>query len=146
MTTTVFGALLIGASMIGFLVYSDRPGPGFDGLNLMINPREIGLLVSFLAFLTLPLGVVGAVVLSIELIYERLRLPPASIRLAGALAAGVLTSLVAASIGWYIALAGEAAGLALIVGALAAFILFPRRILPPRPPASWTSLARGTVL
>ena len=137
------GVLLIGASAIGFLVYSDRPGPGFYGPRFALDLAEARLLLSFLGFLVAPLLFAGSVVLAVELIYVRLRLPSASIRLVGAMAAGLFTGLVTASIGWYIALAGEAAGLALVVGTLAAFVMFPRRLSLSVRPKSWASLARG---
>ena len=140
------GVLFIGASAIGFLVYSDRPGPGFYGLRLALDLAEARFLLSFLGFLVVPLLFVGSVVLAVELIYVRLRLPSASIRLVGALAAGLFTGLVTASMGWYIALAGEASGLALVVGALAAFVMFPRRLSLGVRPKSWASLARDVVL
>jgi len=137
------GVLLIGASAIGFLVYSDRPGPGFYGPRFALDLAEARFLLGFLGFLVAPLLFAGSVVLAVELIYVRLHLPAASIRLVGALAAGLFTGLVTASIGWYIALAGEAAGLALVVGTLAAFVMFPRRLSLSVRPKSWASLARG---
>jgi hypothetical protein len=140
------GVLFIGASAIGFLVYSDRPGPGFYGPRFALDLAEVKFLLSFLGFLVVPFLFVGSVVLAVELIYVRVRLPSASIRLVGALAAGLFTGLVTASMGWYIALAGEAAGLALVVGALAAFVMLPRRLSLSVRPKSWASLARGVVL
>jgi hypothetical protein len=140
------GLLFVGASFIGFLVYSDRPGPGFYGPRFELDFQETKFLVSFLGFLVLPLTFVGAAVLTVELIELRLRLPTTSVRIVGALAAGLFTGLVTAGVGWYIALAGEAAGLAMLVGALVAFIAFPRRISLRLGRTGWVSLVRAVAI
>jgi hypothetical protein len=138
--------VFIGASFVGFLVYSDRPGPGYYGSAYALDPQEARFLLSFLGFLVVPLMFIGAVVLAVELIEVRLRVPTTSVRIVGALAAGLFTGLVTAGVGWYIALAGEAAGAALLIGALVAFILFPRRVSPKLPRSGWSSFARGAAI
>src|SRR5438309_968416 len=72
------GVLSIGASAIGFLVYSDRPGPGFYGLRLALDLAEARFLVSFLGFLVVPVLFVGFVVLAVELFSVRLCCPRAA--------------------------------------------------------------------
>jgi hypothetical protein len=141
-----FGLVLLAATAVGFLVYSDRPGPGFYGFRFSMDAREVAFLMDFLALLVLPITVVGSLVLGIEQILLRVRLPEASVRIAGALTAGLLTGLVAASVGWYIALAGEAAGIALLLGTAASFVLFPQRIGGWHGPPTPSFLVRRSVV
>lgn len=138
--------LLLGGSFIGFLLYSDRPGPGYYGPAFSFDLQEGRFLLTFLGFLVVPVTFAGAVVLAVESLEVRLRLPTPSVRIAGALAAGLFTGLVTAGVGWYIALSGEAAGLALLIGALSAFIVFPRRISLGFAGSGWRALLRGVVV
>ena len=135
--------ILVAATFVGFLVYSDRPGPGYSGPTLALDLHQAMFLVSFIGSLVVPLTFVGALVLVIELIEVRLRLPTPSVRIVGALAAGLFTGLVTAGVGWYIALAGEAAGAALLLGALVAFALFPRRLSAMPTFSAWSTFARS---
>lgn len=146
-------ALLLGCSAVGYLPYSDRPGPGWGnvpahmpGLDEIKYFASWGILVipmctlsgSFLFLLTVWLGWFGV--------------PKWLIRLSGGLIWGFLAVLATTAAGWYIAISVvpcDGAGLAaMIFGA----IVLPRfsgsrgSALPPWKRASLITLATALVL
>ncbi len=122
---------LIFAPVVGYLPYSDRPGPGWFGSFPAISPSQffensLSMLSTglFLALLLLLPALVCT--LTVRLIEALLRRPPIA-QVVGGLCGGVLGGYWMTGAGWYIS-AGEALfWLALVLGVGAGVGAVPRR-------------------
>lgn len=120
---------LVISSLVGFLPYSDRPGPGwygpqisleqtrfFAGWGLLLSPYLLGfalilfLFVRFLRWAHTPRWLVACV---------------------GALASAIASLVIVAGLGWYIALAGFVPLVSGIAGLLYGAFVLPRYLGPP---------------
>ncbi|MFY9748682.1 MAG: hypothetical protein WBD98_08435 [Acidobacteriaceae bacterium] len=142
-TTLLFSAIigvgtslvLLAASCVGFLPYSDRPGPGWWGKPHFPSWTEVATYIGFA-----PWFAYGCLYFGLGLFVLSLALGIASTprwlnRLIGGIIAAIAAMLAVAAAGWYLALAAigpySAAGLGLLYGSL----IFPRFVRPKAPPA-----------
>ncbi|HWR16328.1 MAG TPA: hypothetical protein VN577_15980 [Terriglobales bacterium] len=124
---------LILMSTIGFLPYSDRPGPGFYGVHLP-SVQEIGFYLNFIWFALVVFVLYWGVLLYILVrLLGALHMPMWFIRSVGFAVAGIASLLGVAGAGWYIALANEVVYLGGALGAAYGAILLPR-FAGERPP------------
>jgi len=140
----VGGALvtLIASKVVGYLPYSDRPGPGW--VHPGINFAELWFFISW-ALLMLPYAAVWALgIYLFSLLVSWLRAPRWLVVLSSGLLAGYVTLTLVAGFGWYIAMASApvyvAAGLGVVWGA----VLIPRytvRRIPVAPPSIFHGIA-----
>lgn len=122
--------LLVASSFIGYLPYSDRPGPGWHGFRWGIGIREIGFFLSWAALVVIPGAVVGALLfLSIQLL-QWIHAPRWAIATLGAVVSGFLSFYLIAAMGWYIALDAFPVYGAGVLGCVFGGWLLPRRLLP----------------
>jgi hypothetical protein len=108
-------AFMLVTPLIGYVPYSDRPGPGWHGGFLQISWQEfvgyLGFLGEWLIFLVAPYALAVAIIsFSLVRASERFGTPLAAVRVVGAVVTAALTFLMLAASGWYISL-GLAAGL-----------------------------------
>lgn len=126
---------LIVAPLVGYVPYSDRPGPGWHGSFPAMSWSQFlshsrGML-GFSLFAALLMSQFAAICVLVIRLLERLRTPLSVVRFIG----GVLTAFLSAygwlGVGWYIAIGSPAVTLAIVLGALAGAWLLPRRWQKP---------------
>lgn len=133
------------SSAIGYLPYSDRPGPGWT--EPFFSLEQTGFYLSWSVGLLLPTAIYGTVVFACGRALRVFDAPLVITRVFGGLSAGLIALVVAAGMGWYISMAEfpvlVAAGLGVAWGAL----LLPR-FLGPQPPhrSAWVRWAASVVL
>jgi hypothetical protein len=113
-------------SFVGYVPYSDRPGPGWYGLRLAISARELKFFVdwwSVTAVAALPAAVVLYV---LRAVLHVVRTP----RWALAIVCGFISAFIAAYLflaaGWYIALSSVVVAMAALAGFIYGALLLPR--------------------
>jgi hypothetical protein len=117
--------LLILASAIGYLPYSDRPGPGWYAAHIP-NLREIGYYASWATFFVGPFALLWGILLFVLVrALGWLAMPRWLVRTVAAVFAFFLSLLGLAAAGWYIAIAGV-----VVYGGAAIGLLFGGWILP----------------
>jgi len=115
---------------IGYLPYSDRPGPGWYKDHWSISWEEIDYIINFLLFLAI--YVLGELII----VYFLFRLfcligyNKIVFSLLGSIVIGFLTMYVTLGIGWYIALDGSTVLAAGILGIIYGATLFPKFLRP----------------
>lgn len=135
---------LIISQLVGYLPYSDRPGPGWQRPTFSLN--EIGFFVGWALFFLLPPALIyGGAISAIAFALRALRSPLLLARIVFGAIAGLISSDLVASAGWIIAIASFTTVVGGIVGlAWGAFIL-PRYLRPQpeeRPTiAHWTGIS-----
>lgn len=120
------------SSAVGYLPYSDRPGPGWTDPHFSF--ALLGYYASWGLFLLIPSAIYGTVVFAYFWILKVLDAPSLIIRVLGALGAGVVSLVLAAGTGWYISMATFPAWVAAALGAAWGAFLLPRYLRPTRPP------------
>lgn len=134
------------SSAVGYLPYSDRPGPGWVGPSFSFG--QLGYYASWGVLLLIPTAVYGTGLFAYHRVLKFLDAPALMIRLVAALTAGLISLLLAAGMGWYIAMAAFPAWVAAGVGAVWGWILLPRYLGPTgrkrTPSVQWTAI--GLVL
>jgi hypothetical protein len=131
--------LLVFSSLVGFLPYSDRPGPGW--YNWLETAPDLATLRFFFSWTLLLLPyclVIGFLLFLGASLLALLKAPRWLIGLLGALASGYLSLYVVLGIGWYIAIAAFP-----VLGAGVLGLLFGAAILP-RVIVRWESASRAT--
>jgi hypothetical protein len=126
---TTSGVLLF-ASSIGYLPYSDRPGPGWWGHVHWPSLAEIGTYLGFapwFAYFCLYFGV-GFFLLS--LVLGVASTPKWFTRIIAGVIGALAASLSVASAGWYLALAAIGPNCAMVAGLIYGVFLFPRFVVP----------------
>jgi len=130
--------VLLVSSCIGYLPYSDRPGPGWWGSPHWPSWAEITTYFGFAPWfayfcLYFGLGLFGlSLVLGVSSTARWL------IRIIGGLIAGLAAGLAVLGAGWYLALASIGPDAAALIGLLYGVFLFPRFIhARPRPIPIW---------
>lgn len=135
---------LIGSSIIGYLAYSDRPGPGWG--RGVFSWSEVKFFLGWLPLLTYFLLYLGSALYPFARLLAWFHSPRWIVRVFGGLFAGTAGLVGVLAAGWYIAIsqypvyAGASCGM--IYGAM----ILPRfAAAPPSGPTSWKSWA-GTVV
>lgn len=137
-TTLLFSAfvslttscVLLFASALGYLSYSDRPGPGWLGHIHWPSLAEIGTYLGFapwFAYFCLFFGL-GFFLLSLVLSFAST--PKWLTRVIGGVIGASAAGLSVAAAGWYLALATIGPDSAMLAGLLYGVFLFPRFVFP----------------
>jgi hypothetical protein len=117
--------LLVVVSAIGYLPYSDRPGPGWYAAHIP-NLQEVGYYASWATFFVGPFALLWGILLFVLVrTLGWLAMPRWLVRTVAAVFAFFLSLLGLATAGWYIAIAG-----AVVYGGAAIGSLFGGWILP----------------
>lgn len=120
-----FGVLVL-STLVGYLPYSDRPGPGWHGVGQTASLSAVWYFLSWAGFAALYVAVVGLMLFVGARILQLIKCPRWLIRIIGALASGFLSLYVIAGVGWYIAIAALPVYAAGALGAaFGAFLLVP---------------------
>jgi len=96
--------LLAASTVIGYLPYSDRPGPGWYDSKQTFSFGQVWYFVNWGAFLALYAYVVGLALFLGAWVLASLRSPRWLIAVLGGLAAGYVSFYLVAATGWYIAI------------------------------------------
>jgi MFS family permease len=142
--------LLLASSAIGYLPYSDRPGPGWFSPHL---PRleELRFFAGWAVFFIGPFALLWGVVLYIfTSTIAQLGSPKLLARIFGGVFAGALGFLGVAAAGWYIAISSVGVYGAAILGLTFGSVLLPRFVnfpaLPQRRWWHWAAIATTCAL
>ena len=118
--------LLILSTLVGYLPYSDRPGPGWHGAGQTASLSVVWFFLWWAGFAARSVATVGLVLFVGARILQLIKCPFWLIRVIGALASGFLSLYVIAGLGWYIAVAAVPVYAAGVLGlAFGAFLLLP---------------------
>ncbi len=118
--------VLVAASAVGYLPYSDRPGPGWYGAHLP-TLHEVGFYMDFAAFFAITFCLLwGTILFLFVRCLGWFRAPRWFVALSGVIAAGYVTLMGAAGVGWYIAIAVFPVYAAGILGMLFGGFVLPR--------------------
>lgn len=138
---TILGGLFLFmclAICVGYIPYSDRPGPGWYNKPFGISSKEVYFILNFLIFLGI--YILGSLII-VYFIFRLLRLVGYNkivFSILGAITIGALSFYWTLGIGWYIALGSVPVYAGGIFGAVYGGFLFPR-YLAPAPRISGTS-------
>ena len=142
--------LLAITNLSGYLPYSDRPGPGWQGLHwptLEVLKVTVGFFVGWSPLLALTCIYYGVGLAIVGLLFGWLALPRWTTRTLGALLAGPAAAMAAAGAGWYIALGGIGQLFGFACGVAWGAFLFSHFVEPRyRRPLSWIRLAASFLL
>ncbi|MGH7529250.1 MAG: hypothetical protein ACREMN_02615 [Gemmatimonadales bacterium] len=134
------------SSAVGYLPYSDRPGPGWTEPHFSV--QLLWFYAGWSVLLLLPAIIYGTVVFAWVRLLQFFEAPPVILRVAGALSAAAVALVLAAGAGWYIALAAFPVFVAAGLGAGWGALLLPRYLgRRPPPRRTWVRWsANGFVL
>ncbi len=129
--------VLVASSAIGYLPYSDRPGPGWHAAHIP-GLREIGFYLSFAVFFVITFCLFWGTAL---FVFVRclgwLSAPRLFVAVTGGIAAGFVTVMGAAGAGWYIAIAAFPVYASSILGLLFGILVLPRFANPRSVSRTW---------
>lgn len=129
-------------TFVGYMSYSDRPGPGWYGLRLGISARELWFFVGWWAFTTLTAIPAAAVLYAFCAALRAMRAPRWLLAALCGLVSLFVSMYLFLAAGWYIALSIEPVAVAGLAGLVYGLVLLPR--LPvPLTDSSGNFLARG---
>jgi len=133
------------SSAVGYLPYSDRPGPGWIGPSFSFG--QLGYYLSWSTLLLLPSAMYATGIFVFARLLSWLDAPSVVIRIIGALSAAFIGLVLAFGVGWYIAMAAFPAFVAAGLGAAWGAVLLPR-YLGPTPPQRpyWVQWTANTVV
>lgn len=112
------------SSAVGYLPYSDRPGPGWTEPSFSL--RQVGYYLSWASLLLIPSAIYGSALFGYHRLLRCLGAPLLLVRVVGGAAAGILSFYTAAGVGWYISMAPFPAWVGAALGALWGAALLPR--------------------
>jgi hypothetical protein len=121
---------LVGSSVVGYLAYSDRPGPGWGRDNL--SWTEVKFFASWLPFLIYPLLYLGAALFPFARMLGWFRSPRWLLRVFGGLFAGIASLIAVMAAGWYIAISQYPVYAGAVSGMIYGVVLLPRFSGAPR--------------
>jgi hypothetical protein len=129
-------------AFVGYLPYSDRPGPGWYGLRLALSVRELRLFVDWWAFTAIAAMPAAAVLFVFHRALRAIRTP----RWLSASVCGVASLFVSMYLllaaGWYIALSLVFVVLAGLTGLVYGTLLLPRLPIPLADPSGAIRVSR----
>ena len=118
--------LLVVTSAVGYLPYSDRPGPGWFSPHLP-SLQELGFFGSWVFFFVGPFALLwGAILFAFISVTGWLGAPKLLLRILGGLFAAALGLLGIASAGWYIAISAVGGFGGGVIGLVYGVFLLPR--------------------
>lgn len=121
---------LVSSTIVGFLPYSDRPGPGWG--RGAFNWHEVGFFVGWLPLLIYPLLFLGLSLFPFARLLGWFRAPRLLLRVFGALFSGTAALIAVLAGGWYIAISESAALAGALSGMIYGALLLPRFSGAPR--------------
>ncbi len=137
--------VLLLSSCLGYLPYSDRPGPGWWGRLHWPSWTEFATYIGFAPWFAYFCLYFGAGLFALSIVLGAASTPRWLNRLIGGLVAAVAAGLAVLGAGWMLALAAIGPDSALILGLLYGVFLFPRFIQPsPRPLPTWIRFSSVT--
>ncbi len=122
--------MLLFASVIGYLPYSDRPGPGWWGHVHWPSLAEIGTYLGFVPFFAYFCLFFGLGFFLLSLVLGLASTPRWLTRVIGGFIGALAAGLAVAGAGWYLALAAIGPDAAMMAGLLYGVFLFPRFVFP----------------
>ncbi|HEV8264051.1 MAG TPA: hypothetical protein VGQ06_03810 [Gemmatimonadales bacterium] len=133
------------SSAVGYLPYSDRPGPGWTEPSFSLG--QVRFYMQWSALLLVPSAIYGTVVFAYLRVLRVFDAPLAIMRVVGALSAGFAALVLAAGVGWYIAMTAFPALVAAGLGAGWGAVLLPLCLGPrPRQRPSWVRWTANSVV
>lgn len=131
--------LLVGCSLVGYLPYSDRPGPGWGAPHLP-GWEEIWFYMGW-EFLLVPMLLFwGTIFFAFATLIGWLRVPRWLMGLSAGILCGLLSLMATAALGWYIAIAAFPVYGAGVLGLLFGCLILPR--FAPQGGTRWPSWVR----
>jgi hypothetical protein len=115
---------LVSSTIVGFLPYSDRPGPGWG--RGAFNWHEVGFFFGWLPLLIYPLLFVGLALFPFARLLGWFRAPRWLLRAFAGLFSGIAALIAVLAGGWYIAISGSAARAGALSGMIYGALLLPR--------------------
>jgi len=122
-------ALLAIINLVGYLPYSDRPGPvwqGFHRISPAMLKETLGFFVGWIPTLAVTCLYFGFGLALLGFLFGWLSVPRWLLRLLGAVLAGCAAALATAAAGWYIALGQIGPPLGLLCGVIWGIFVLPR--------------------
>jgi hypothetical protein len=110
--------------LIGYLPYSDRPGPGWHAAGL--SAEDLKFFLSWERLLLPSVAIWGLVLGALGQVLGAFRAPRWFVAIVGAVLGGYLSLLTVAGVGWYIAIAAVPVYAAGLAGAVFGALLLPR--------------------
>src|SRR5260370_3719196 len=127
---------LVGSSIVGYLAYSDRPGPGWG--RGVFSWSEVNCFGGLLPLLVYFLFSLGAALFTFGRLLGLFRSPRWLLRLFGGLFAGTAPLVGVLAAGWYLAISEYPAYAGAVSGMIYGAVLLPRFSGVPRSdPTSW---------
>jgi hypothetical protein len=121
---------LVSSTVVGFLPYSDRPGPGWE--RAAFNWQEVNFFVGWLPLLIYPLLFLGIALFPFARLLGWFRAPRLLLRVFGAVFSAVAALIAVLAAGWYIAISQSAALAGALSGMIYGAVLLPRFSGAPR--------------
>ena len=120
---------LVGAQAIGYLPYSDRPGPGWYG-GLSFSWSQISYIGGFIGLFGIYIFVELVVVYVLFRLFRLVGFHHILYPILGGLVIGFLTAYITMGIGWYIAIDRSSVMVGGLLGAFYGAALFPSLFRP----------------
>ena len=118
------------ALTLGYLMYSDRPGPGWVKKPIGISWSEINYITGFITFLGIYIIVTLIVVFFLFRLFRLIGYNRIVFSILGGLIIGLLSLYWTRGIGWYIAIDSSTVIVGGILGLLYGGTLFPKFLRP----------------
>jgi hypothetical protein len=133
--------LLVGCALVGYLPYSDRPGPGWGAPHLP-GWEEIRFYMGW-EFLVVPVLLFwGTIFFAFARLIAWLRVPRWLLGLSAGILCGLLSLVVTAGVGWYISIAAFPVYGAGVLGLLFGCVVLPR-FAPKEKGVKWPAWLRA---
>jgi hypothetical protein len=126
--------LLVLVNSVGYLPYSDRPGPGWQSPHFP-SAQELQFFAAFAVLLSKGTIFYGLIFAAVGLVLGVCSVPRWVIRVMAALTAFLTSGLMMAAAGWMIAISSAGVYIAAGCGALWGLFLFPRFVSSAKHPA-----------
>lgn len=137
--------VLLLSSCIGYLPYSDRPGPGWWSRCHWPSWTEVGTFIGFASWFAYFCLFFGLGLFALSIVLGVASTPRWLNRLLGGVIAAAAAGIAVAGAGWYLALAAIGPDAALALGLIYGIFLFPRFIELRSPPiALWARICAAS--